>query len=163
MLRVGLRCPEDATLPHGQRIQVISRINPLRLLMTSPSSLNCRLAKWPILLSQYEMQFMPQKVIKGQAVVDFLADHPVLRTSKLYNNLPTEIAEVNVINTSSEEQCGNYSLTAHQGRTLREISSRVWGVVLISPHNYVIHRAVSLTEPCSNNVSEYNALLIGYN
>jgi len=35
------------------------------------------------------------------------------------------------------------------------------GVVLITPHNYVIPRAFSLTEPCSNNVSEYNAPLIG--
>jgi len=35
------------------------------------------------------------------------------------------------------------------------------GVVLISPQNYVIPRAFSLTEPCSNNVAEYNALLIG--
>ena len=35
------------------------------------------------------------------------------------------------------------------------------GVVLISPHNHVIPRAFSLTEPCSNNVSEYNTLLIG--
>ena len=34
-------------------------------------------------------------------------------------------------------------------------------VVLVSPQNYVIPRAVSLTEPCSNNVAEYNALLIG--
>ena len=35
------------------------------------------------------------------------------------------------------------------------------GVVLVSPQNYVIPRAFSLTEPCSNNVAEYNALLIG--
>ena len=35
------------------------------------------------------------------------------------------------------------------------------GVVLVSPRNYVVPRAVSLTEPCSNNVAEYNALLIG--
>ena len=35
------------------------------------------------------------------------------------------------------------------------------GVVLVSPQNYVIPRAFSLTEPCSNNVVEYNALLIG--
>jgi len=35
------------------------------------------------------------------------------------------------------------------------------GVVLISPQNYVIPRAFSLTELCSNNVAEYNALLIG--
>ena len=35
------------------------------------------------------------------------------------------------------------------------------GVVHVSPHNYVIPHSFSLTEPCSNNVSEYNALLIG--
>ena len=35
------------------------------------------------------------------------------------------------------------------------------GVVLISPQNYVIPHAFLLTEPCSNNVAEYNAILIG--
>ena len=35
------------------------------------------------------------------------------------------------------------------------------GIVLISPHNYVIPHAFSLTESCSNNVSEYNTFLIG--
>ena len=34
------------------------------------------------------------------------------------------------------------------------------GVVLISLHNYVFPCAFSLTELCSNNVSEYNAFLI---
>ena len=34
------------------------------------------------------------------------------------------------------------------------------GVVLISLHNYVIPRAFSLMELCSNNVSEHNTLLI---
>jgi len=37
----------------GQHIQVISRVNLLWLLMTNRSSLNNRLAKWAILLSQY--------------------------------------------------------------------------------------------------------------
>ena len=35
------------------------------------------------------------------------------------------------------------------------------GVVLVSPHNHVISCAFSLTEPCSSNVAEHNALLIG--
>src|SRR5436189_2487878 len=35
------------------------------------------------------------------------------------------------------------------------------GIVLISPQNHVISHAFSLTEPCTNNVAEYNALLIG--
>jgi len=71
--------------------------------MTKPSSLNCRLAKWVILLSQYEMQFISQKAVKRQAVAGFLADHPVSGTSRLYDNLPDEIAEVNINNAFSEE------------------------------------------------------------
>ena len=35
------------------------------------------------------------------------------------------------------------------------------GIVLVSPHHHVIPRAFTLTKPCSNNVAEYNALLIG--
>ena len=35
------------------------------------------------------------------------------------------------------------------------------GVVLICSQNYVIPYAFALTKPCSNNVTEYNALLIG--
>ena len=34
-------------------------------------------------------------------------------------------------------------------------------MVLVSPGKHVMPRAYSLTEPCSNNVAEYNALLIG--
>jgi len=34
------------------------------------------------------------------------------------------------------------------------------GIVLSSPQNYVIPCAFSLTKPCSNNIAEYNALLI---
>jgi len=37
----------------GQTIHIISKSNPLRLLMTKPSSLNGWLVKWAILLSQY--------------------------------------------------------------------------------------------------------------
>jgi len=34
------------------------------------------------------------------------------------------------------------------------------GVVFIAPQNHVLPRAFSLTEPCSNNITEYNALII---
>src|SRR5204863_6643557 len=44
-----------------QTIHVISKVNPLRLLMTEPSSLNGRLTKWAILLPQYDMHFLPPK------------------------------------------------------------------------------------------------------
>ena len=68
----------------GQTIHVISRVNPLRLLMTKPGSLNSRLAKWALLLSHYDILFVPQKTVKGQALVEFLAAHPIPKNSKLH-------------------------------------------------------------------------------
>ena len=63
-----------------------------------------RLAKWAILLSQYEMCFLPQKAVKGQAVADFLAERPDPRATKLYEDLPDEVAEVYLNQTSFERQ-----------------------------------------------------------
>ena len=88
----------------GQTINVISKVNPLRLRMTKPSSLNGRLGKWAILLSQYEMHFLPQKVVKGQAVADFLAEHPDSRATELYEDFSDEVAEVCLTQTSFERQ-----------------------------------------------------------
>ena len=107
------------------------------------------------------MQFMPQKAIKGQAVADFLIDCPVLGTSKLYDDLLDEIAEVNLINVSSEEQVWQLffdgeSRTSPEGNIVTSV-----GVIFIFSHNYMMPHAFSLTEPCCNNISEYNALLIG--
>ena len=107
------------------------------------------------------MHFLPQKAIKGQAVGDFLAEHPDPRATKLYDDLPDEVAEACQTQTSFERQVWQLffdgaSRTSPKGHIVAGV-----GVVLVSPQNYVIPRAVSLTEPCSNNVAEYNALLIG--
>jgi len=85
----------------GQTIHVISRVNPLRILMIKPYSLNSRLANWAILLFQYDMTFVPQKAIKGQALADFLAAHPIIETSKLYEDILDKVIEPNM--TSSDD------------------------------------------------------------
>ena len=50
------------------------------------------------------MRFLLQKAIKGQAIADFLAEHPDPRAVKLYEDLPDEIAEVCLTQTSFESQ-----------------------------------------------------------
>jgi len=64
--------------------------------MTKPGLLNSRLAKWAILLSQYDMLFVPQKAVKGQTLADFLAAHPVSESSKLHEDIPDEVFESNM-------------------------------------------------------------------
>ena len=95
----------------GQTTHVISRVNPLCILTTKPRSLNSRLAKWAILLSQYDILFIPQKAVKGQALADFLAAHPVPESSKLHEDIPDETFESNMI---SEDEVWRCSLIKHQ-------------------------------------------------
>ena len=125
--------------------------------MMKPSSLNGRLAIWVILLSQYEMEFVPQNATKGQVVANFLAEHPDPRATRFYEDFPNDIDEVYIIQTSFEEQVWQLLFDdASRKGPIGNIVAGV-GVVLVSPQNYVIPRAFSLTEPCSNNVGEYNS------
>jgi len=43
------------------------------------------------------------KAAKGQTVADFLAEHPDPRTIKLYEDLPAEITEVYMTQTTFKE------------------------------------------------------------
>ena len=90
--------------------------------MTKPLSLNGRLAKWAILLSQFEMHFLPQKAVKGQEVVDFLAEHPNLRVTELYEDLPDEVAEVCQTQTSFEGQIWQLFFEVHREQARRGMS-----------------------------------------
>jgi len=99
--------------------------------------------------------------MKGQAATDFLAEHPNLRATKLYKDLPDEVAEVYLTQTSFEGQVWQLFFDGASRTGPRENIIAGVGVVLVSPQNYIIPRAFSLTEPCSNNIAEYNALLIG--
>jgi len=145
----------------GQTIHAISKVNPLRLLMTKPSSLNGRLANWAILLSQYDMHFLPQKAIKGQAIADFMAKNPTPGSGRLYEDIPDESAEVHLAQTTLEDQVLQMFFDgASRVNPSGDLAAGV-GIVLVSPHHHVIPRALTLTKPCSNNVAEYNALLIG--
>ena len=51
--------------------------------------------------------------------------------------------------------CDEASRIGPKGKIIASV-----GIVFISPQNHVLPRAFSLTEPCSNNVAEYNALII---
>jgi hypothetical protein len=42
-----------------------------------------RLAKWAIILTEFDITYMPQKAIKGQVLADFLAAHPIQDNSPL--------------------------------------------------------------------------------
>ncbi|XXG53721.1 hypothetical protein AAC387_Pa03g1776 [Persea americana] len=71
--------------------ELVSRINPLKVLMTKAGLLNPRMAKWSILLSHFDIEYVPQKAMKGQALADFLAVHLQQKGSQLTKPLQNEL------------------------------------------------------------------------
>ncbi|KAA0044960.1 uncharacterized protein E6C27_scaffold74G002660 [Cucumis melo var. makuwa] len=110
-----------------------------------------RLAKWAIILLQYDIVYISQKAVKGQALADFLADHPVPSNCKLCDDLPDE----EVLFVESMEPW----IMFFDGATRR--SGAGVGIVFISPEKHMLSYSFTLGELCSNNVVEYQALIIG--
>ena len=46
------------------------------------------LAKWAVAFQEFEIMYVSQKVIKGQALANFLADHPIPADWELSDDFP---------------------------------------------------------------------------
>ena len=57
-------------------VMLVSRLDPIKYLFEKPA-LTGRLARWLLLLSEFDLKYMTLKSLKGRVVAEFLADHPV--------------------------------------------------------------------------------------
>ncbi|KAI5313716.1 hypothetical protein L3X38_042892 [Prunus dulcis] len=112
--------------------------------------LSGRKAKWSLLHSDFEIKFVPQKAIKGQALADFLATHPSPDNVELPADLPNE--EVFTIETVTWQ-------LYFDGAARRNGAGA--GLVFITPSGGLIPYSFSFLSLCSNNVAEYKAFIIG--
>ena len=71
------------------KVQVVSKMDPLKYLYATPSLIG-KLGRWLILLSEFDIEYVTQKVIKGRAVAEFLAQQPVEDEQEIDISLPDE-------------------------------------------------------------------------
>ena len=74
-------------LAHTTRL--IAKIDPLKYLL-SKATLTGRLAKWVMLLSEFDIVYIERKAIKGQAIADQLAEAPLADHQPLKMEFPDE-------------------------------------------------------------------------
>ncbi|XP_039130916.1 LOW QUALITY PROTEIN: uncharacterized protein LOC120267326 [Dioscorea cayenensis subsp. rotundata] len=141
----------------AHKIILISKIDPLKYLMTRPL-LTGRLAKWVLILMEFDITYTPQKAIKGQALADFLAAHPLLDDSPLNYDLPDE--ETLTVEEAEWQLYfdGASSIKPALRYELPQIKTGI-GLVFVTPEGVILRYALSLTESCTNNEAEYEALI----
>ena len=69
-------CAEVEALHASSHSTGDSKADPMKYIL-SRLILSGRLAKWAIILEQYDLIYVPQKAIKWQVLADFLTDHPI--------------------------------------------------------------------------------------
>ncbi|KAG9458214.1 hypothetical protein H6P81_002722 [Aristolochia fimbriata] len=135
-------------LAHSTKL--ISRADPLKYIMSRPI-LSGRLAKWALLLSEFEIDFVPQRAIKGQALANFLADHPIPAEWEISEEFPDE--EIFLVEILSPWEMYFDGAARRSGAGA--------GVLFISPNKDLLPYSFVLTQTCSNNEAEYQAILLG--
>ena len=70
-------------------VMLVSRLDPIKYLFEKPA-LTGRLTRWLLLLSKFDLKYVTRKSVKGRAVVEFLADHPVERGEAVEYLFPDE-------------------------------------------------------------------------
>ncbi|KAG9447197.1 hypothetical protein H6P81_013325 [Aristolochia fimbriata] len=131
--------------------KLISRADPLKYIMSRPI-LSGRLAKWALLLSEFEIN-VPQRAIKGQALANFLADYPVPAEWELSEEFPDE--EIFLVEVLPPWEMYFDGAARRSGAGA--------GVLFVSSKKDLLPYLFVLTQACSNYEAEYQAILFGLN
>ncbi|GKV32763.1 hypothetical protein SLEP1_g41344 [Rubroshorea leprosula] len=128
-------------------VYVISKTDVIKYMLSRPL-LRGRIGKWVLALSEFNLKYMPQKAVKGQALADFLADHPCLE-----------------VEADEEKGIDLFSISLvpwkliFDGSSIDSMSGA--GIIIISPVGLKTQMSFQLDFNCTNNQAEYEALIIG--
>ncbi|XP_070009680.1 uncharacterized protein [Nicotiana sylvestris] len=118
-----------------------------------------KLAKWQILLSEFDIIYVTQKGINGYALEDHLAENPMggeYEPLKMY--FPDE--EVSFIGEDIADAYDSWRMFFDGAANFKGVGI---GAVLVSKTGQHYHVSVKLKFPYTNNLAEYKACIMGLN
>jgi len=133
---------------------LILKLDPLKYICEKPY-LSSRIARWQVLLAEYDIVFMTRKAFKGSVIADHLANHAMEYYESLNFDLPDE--DVIIIENGGGE---NDQWTLYFDGAVN-VSGNGAGAVVISPENKQYPVSTRLLFECTNNKVEYEACIIG--
>ncbi|XP_070003730.1 uncharacterized protein [Nicotiana sylvestris] len=133
---------------------LLSRIDPLKYIFQKPMPIG-KLAKWQILLSEFDIIYVTRKAVKGQAVADVL-----LKILWEENRTTKNNEEVSFIGEDIAEAYDGWRMFFDGAANFKGVGI---GAVLVSEKGQQYPISTKLSFPCTNNMAEYEVCIMGLN
>ena len=108
------------------------------------------MSRWLVLLTEFDIEYITIKVIKGSAVVEFLAHNVIERDEQWNLEFPDENLAV--------IECREWKLYFDSAVNNKGVGL---GVILVTLKGKTIHMAKKLDFKVTNNMAEYEACIYG--
>ena len=125
---------------------LISKMDPIKYVFEKPALFG-RIARWQVLLAEYDIIYTPRKAIKGSVVADHLAEHAILDPGPMWMDFPDE----SIMNTNKSEGDLIQTTWVMKFDGASNSLGQGVGVVFVSPEGF----------DCTNNIAEYEACAFG--
>ncbi|XP_033509502.2 uncharacterized protein [Nicotiana tomentosiformis] len=136
-------------------MHLISQLDPLKYIFQKPM-LTEKLAKWKILLSEFDIVYITQKAIKGQALADYHAENLV---DGDYESLTTYFLDEEVLFAGEDiaESYPGWRMFLDEAANFKGVRIEV---VLISKFGQHYPASPNIRLPCTHNMDEYEACIL---
>ncbi|XP_039011125.1 uncharacterized protein LOC120140172 [Hibiscus syriacus] len=121
-------------------------------------ALSGRLARWQVLLSEFDIQYVSQKEVKGSAIAEFIAS----RTSQEYEPIDFDFPDEDLMSILIRE--ASVSNDEYWKLTFDGVSNALGhgiGAILVSSDGDHYPFTTRLNFDCTNNTTEYVACIFG--
>ena len=132
---------------------LIARLDPIKYLCEAPA-LSGRLARWQVLLSEYDIAYVSQKAIKGSAIADFLAS----RVADDYEPLNFDFPDEDLMCISVNEDASNQdqSWKMYFDGASNALGHGIRAILMSLDGSHYPFIAI-LNFDCTNNIAAYEA------
>ncbi|RDY00491.1 hypothetical protein CR513_16321, partial [Mucuna pruriens] len=135
---------------------LIAKTDPLKYIFEKPA-LTRRITRWQMALSEYDIAYTDQKAVKGSALVEQLAHHPL----DGYHPLSHEFLDEHIMVAEKDEpEAKIYEWKLWFDGASNLLGSGI-GVVMASPEGQYFPFSTRLGFDYSNNLPEYEACAMG--
>ncbi|XP_050902804.1 uncharacterized protein LOC127115262 [Lathyrus oleraceus] len=136
-------------------------MDPIKYILEKPSLIKV-IARWQMLLSKYNIQYVAQKAINGSVLAYYLAHQPMEDYRPLKFDFPDEdimvVKDSEIPGSDEGPELGERLVLMFDGAS-NAIGHEV-GVVLMSPTNFHLPFTIKLCFTCTNNMAEYEACIL---